>query len=588
MRHLVLLVALAVSPLFGATEWTSVKSPNFELFTTASAGDARKGIEYFEQVRDFFMRVKSQQLTTRLPVTIIVFRNPKEFKPYTVTETAAAYFTGDQSRDYIVMSGFSENHKDIAVHEYMHLLIRHMELKLPVWLNEGIAEVYSTLRPLAGKIVVGNVPQGRGWSLASQSWLKLPHLFSITRDSPEYNEKNRAGVLYAQSWLLTHMLMLDERYREHFGTFVGRISAGMSAEEALYKTYAKTADQVQADLGMYFRQGRLNGVLFDAKLEKLQVGEPHPVDPFDVELALSRLTAMLDRREEAAIRMERLANENPKRWEPVEALGQLAWRKGDFVNARKWLRKAVEAQPQAWSVYWDYARVSQGDNEDRKGVVSALRRLVELNPTHLDGRLMLGQALFDSGQYGESLATFAEIKTIDPERAPRLFLGKAHAALRLNDFKTAKSQAEQAVKYAEDPLHKESAESILTFLQRREEYEKQGYQVAAETAGPPTAQSGDTTAPVEKRPVLPSVRGVLQEVDCSKEQARLLLQAGQRQVGFLIVNPDHVIIRNAPGTKVDLTCGKQPPGRNVLIEFEEKPNKQLGTIGEVRGLEFLK
>ena len=59
------------------------------------------------------------------------------------------------------MSGFAEQNKATAVHEYTHLLIRHMELKLPVWLNEGIAEVYSTLRPLAGKVAVGNVPEGR-------------------------------------------------------------------------------------------------------------------------------------------------------------------------------------------------------------------------------------------------------------------------------------------------------------------------------------------------------------------------------------------------------------------------------------------
>jgi len=62
----------------------------------------------------------------------------------------------------------------------MHLLIRHMELKLPVWLNEGIAEVYSTLRPLAGKVAIGNVPEG-----------------------------------------------LDPRYAGEFGEFLGQISTGV-------------------------------------------------------------------------------------------------------------------------------------------------------------------------------------------------------------------------------------------------------------------------------------------------------------------------------------------------------------------------
>jgi hypothetical protein len=37
-----------------AEEWTFVTSPNFELYTTAGAGEARRTIEYFETVRDFF------------------------------------------------------------------------------------------------------------------------------------------------------------------------------------------------------------------------------------------------------------------------------------------------------------------------------------------------------------------------------------------------------------------------------------------------------------------------------------------------------------------------------------------------------
>ena len=99
----------------------------------------------------------------------------------------------------------------------------------------------------------------------------------------------------------------------------------------------------------------------------------------------------------------------------------------------------------------------------------------------------------------------------------------------------------------------------------------------------------EAPVPIAKQPVLPSVRGILQEVECRDGgQAKLLMQAGQRQIGFLIANPDHVIIRGAPGTKVELTCGKQKPGTTVLIEFEEKANKELGTLGEVRGLEFLK
>ena len=53
------------------------------MYTTAGSKDGRRTVEYFEQVRDFFMRVRSQQVTTQLPVTIVAFKNPKEYRPYT-------------------------------------------------------------------------------------------------------------------------------------------------------------------------------------------------------------------------------------------------------------------------------------------------------------------------------------------------------------------------------------------------------------------------------------------------------------------------------------------------------------------------
>src|SRR5437016_10283943 len=75
-----------------APEWIKVASSNFELYTSAGERDARDTLELFEQVRDFFMRVKSKTTTTRLPVTIVGFRNAKEFAPYKPNDVAAAYY----------------------------------------------------------------------------------------------------------------------------------------------------------------------------------------------------------------------------------------------------------------------------------------------------------------------------------------------------------------------------------------------------------------------------------------------------------------------------------------------------------------
>src|SRR5215471_11609914 len=143
----VLLVLCATAPCGLAADWSKVGTANFEIYTTAGERDARQTLQLFEQVRAFFMAVKSTSVTTRLPVTIVAFRNPKEYKPYTVSEAAAAYYTGDEQHDYIVMSNLTQEVAPTAIHEYMHLIVRHSGLKMPIWLNEGFADVYSTLKP---------------------------------------------------------------------------------------------------------------------------------------------------------------------------------------------------------------------------------------------------------------------------------------------------------------------------------------------------------------------------------------------------------------------------------------------------------
>src|SRR5690348_14060954 len=120
----VLLLAVSAATALEAAEWNKVSTPSFEVYTTAAERDARQTLQLFEQVRAFFMAVKSSKVTTRLPVTIVGFRNPKEYKPYALNEVAAAYFVGDEQRDYIVMSNMGLESSPTAIHEYMHLLVR--------------------------------------------------------------------------------------------------------------------------------------------------------------------------------------------------------------------------------------------------------------------------------------------------------------------------------------------------------------------------------------------------------------------------------------------------------------------------------
>ena len=527
------------------------------------------------------MRVRSKELTTKLPVYIILFKNKKEFTPYAPGDGIAAFYIGDRSRDFIVMSGANEEDKPVAVHEYMHLLIRHMELKIPVWLNEGISEVYSTLKPLGGKIAVGTAPQGVGYALSMDKWLPLDRLFAIDRRSPEYNEKNRRGVLYAQSWMLTHMLMLSDVYRADFGKFLGAVSAGSSSADAFLKVYGRTLDQVSRDLGAYYRANSLKGVLFDTRLQKMPVPETKPASEFDVELTLARLTGITGKTEEAQIRLERLTEQQPDKWEPWEALAQVAWRKNDRPAAAKYLKRAVDLKPPVWDVYWNYAQLAE--RTESAAIIDALQRSLVLNGANTDARILLGYELYAAGRYKESVQVYKTVRSVDAERAPRLFLGLAYSAARAGDWQEAETAVAQAQINAKEPADISSANQLAEYLQQRKAVPAAPAVPDGSTGRALTPLPGDAVPVPENTWKL---RGMLRQVDCMSGRARLRVAAGSRIVSLLIADPDKVNVSNKPGSSMNLTCGAQPAGTDVTVEYVPKADKEQGTEGEVRALEF--
>ena len=121
----ILVLLLAVPPSYSAPQWIKVTSPNFEMFTSAGEGAAKRTLQDFEQIRSFFIEVTQAKSAPPLPVRIIAVRSRKEFEPYRARESSSAYYLSGRERDYIVMGKIGADTRPIAIHEYIHLLVRH-------------------------------------------------------------------------------------------------------------------------------------------------------------------------------------------------------------------------------------------------------------------------------------------------------------------------------------------------------------------------------------------------------------------------------------------------------------------------------
>jgi Flp pilus assembly protein TadD len=465
LKLAVLLLALGSTlPLFAAEQWLKIKSSNFELFTTAGEKKGREAILYFEQVRSLFSKLTKSGTIPTLPVRIVAFRSEKEYTPYRINDSATAYYLSGQDRDYIVMRGIDPELYPVALHEYTHLIVKHVGLPLPTWLNEGLADVYSTLKPSGKKVMAGEIYPGRYHELQTGMWLDLETLIAVDHKSPLYNEKQKAGMFYAESWALTHMLYLSDEYWKKFSQFLSLIKADGSQAAVFQQVYGKSLTQVQADLEQYLRGTRFNAAFFDVTLEKsAEAPEIRPATALESGMALADLLAGTRKRVAAKAAYESLARANPQDPEIELAMAHLAWMNADHEEMKRHFARAIEMGTTNAKVYFDYAMMLQGQGKDPE-IAELLRKSVELKPDLTEAHYMLGFYASNAGRFGEAVAHLRQVKKLEKDQAFPYFRALSYAFYRLGQMDDARKNAESAAKFATEPKDVELAKEFQAYL----------------------------------------------------------------------------------------------------------------------------
>jgi hypothetical protein len=287
---LAVFVASTLTSFAASPKWMKMQTENFEVFSSASPRATRDTIQYLEQVHRFFEQALGPAKGRPRPVRLVIFGSRNEFELYRPSQAAAAFYRPGAERDYIVMGSAGLDVFPLAIHEYVHLLVENSGLKLPLWLNEGIAELYLTMKPRGDKVLVGDLIPGRMQALERDPWVPLRVILSADHKSPIYNEKNRAGSLYGEAWALTHLLLLSEEYRDQFIKLVTALHNGADSVDALVDIYGRRLEVIEQDLRGYLRMDRFQAVLVPVKWsrEKEEIAE-EPAPEFAVHFTMAEL-----------------------------------------------------------------------------------------------------------------------------------------------------------------------------------------------------------------------------------------------------------------------------------------------------------
>ena len=438
-----LLMLMTTMSMAAAPKWITMQNENFHVYSTASERDTREVLNQFERVRGFFNQFVEAGAEKPAPVSIVIFGSEKEYQPFRINDFAAAYYTNHGDRDFIVIGVLGEESSQTASHEYTHLVVRHAGYSLPPWLNEGLAELYSTLEAAGSETEFGDVLPGRLYALNREPWVPLEVILAADQSSPYYNETKQAGSLYNESWALVHMLNTTQKYRAKFWDVVDAINNGTSSVQALVDTYGISFVTLESELRAYIKGSRFNQLKMKVKLDDMKMLASQSADMFEVREAQAELLMGLPNKQaEARTRLEELAHEDAKRFEPWANLGYLAWRAGNPGEAAEHFAKAVELGDRSPRLLMNFAQLAANDKPEAS--VTALTTLLELEPKNLDARLLLASVQMGQDKFAEAAMTVSEIKSVKTtQQRDNLLYLRAFAAMRLGYLSESRALAEQ-------------------------------------------------------------------------------------------------------------------------------------------------
>jgi hypothetical protein len=572
-------------------KWARMDTANFIVIGAIGEPRLRAIGGQFEGFREALTHLMSSSVTrTAVPNVVIAFPDQKAFQPFKPVYQGkpvevGGLFMPRRDVNYILVG--PETSSDAlrpVFHEYAHVVVNTIAPELPVWLNEGLAEYYSTFQLTSdgrtftfGRTIATHVA-----ALSGQTWMPLKDVLATTGESPHYNEGSRRGMFYAEAWLLVHMLQLGQPNRiPAFAAYLRELANGTPPEtawghqfdtEAMDKALHAYANHPATALRTYAVTDEI------ARAPAVVV----PLPPQDLEttlgevltaqgkkdLAAARFASALALQPDAARATVGKAHASDQTPRPASSIGAPGDWFGDYMIgatllehsetldrpsldlARAALGRVVVARPELPNAYVLFAMASDKVDADPKTAVDALTKAHVAVPARDDYTITLAHALIRTGAFAQA----------------RSVLGSVIAHPHLPGARDLALKAMEQVAAAEQDATTRAA--------------------VAEPAPAPDAPSSAPSEQAVFRPVGAGerrVKGTLQRIDCSRKRVEFVVDIGDRVAHFLAAKMEQVeFISYRTDLQGSVGCGARTSSDPVYVTW------RAGDLdGTVVAIEFL-
>jgi tetratricopeptide (TPR) repeat protein len=545
-RHLFLLMVL-VSPLLAPARdkpenWVEVRSPHFSVVSNSSEKQARRVADQFERMRSVFRTLFPKiQIDTLGSITVLAIKDEKAFRELEPAEYLAkgqlklgGLFLRGADKNYVLLRLDAEGEHPYAVvyHEYTHLLLSRAE-RMPLWLNEGLAEFYQNTDIREKEVALGQPSPENLLLLRQNRLLPLATLFAIDHTSPYYHEENKGSIFYAESWALTYYLVLKNSREKtnQLADYAQLLSQQVDAVTAATRVFGDLK-QLQSALEGYVRQWSFQYFRIPGATDVDDTAfQSRALPDAQADAVRADFLAYNQRTADARALLGRILREDPNNVLAHETMGFLEFQERHIEEARNWYAQAVKLDSQSYLAHYYFAAISMNgplDAAEEVQVESSLRASIKLNPNFAPSydRLAMFLALRRRNLDEAHMMALSAVALEPGNLSYRM--DTANVLLQMERGKDAVTVIRNAAHLASSP---QETAMVENFLQHAEEYaqaqeqslrfnEQKTAEARAAEATRPATEAEVTAAPPAHDEALQSgphhfAVGVLRNVHCN-------------------------------------------------------------------------
>jgi tetratricopeptide (TPR) repeat protein len=594
--------------------WIRVNSSHFSVVTDTDELKGHDVVARFEQMRLVFGQLLSRtRINMSEPIDIIALRSDDEYSKVVPNRQGPAiamgFFIPGSDRDYFVLNLSKEESWRAVSRDFALVFLNYNYPPTQPWFDEGLAEYFSSLRFDNKQAQIGADPESFTELLNSLPWLSIPDLFAAHHDASQ--ESSRHTLFYAQSWIVMHYLLTQDKLSET-GTYFDLIqNQKLPVEEAIQKAYGMSSaqfTQVVQDhfhsLGQPSKPPEKGKQPLAAGSQTLEVTPSDQIGSSNQDLPeaegqslVAEMSVRLpEHREQAVQQLESITAQ--VKMDNVVARRALAWthmEKKEFDRAVEELSKAGDLNPKdPWLHYYlALARYHLAQTGQATGglpnMMQDLRQVLDWDPEFAQARGMLAMAQLEGGGVHAAMDSMRVALTLSPRNQTYL-LNMAQIYMAGKSWEAATALLER-LKSSPDPQVAKSADEQLAGLPMLKKYgtlaQPQQTATASSPSPPSSSSSGHSTSvpstttpstaprkPAEPQPTTQTQSPEPDEVTVDRaDQPPTPAQPDKRAIQFLKGKLVSVDCSQAPSAILTVSAGAR------VLKLRTPDYKSLTLIG---------